>query len=86
MNNRPKIVIIVLSCITGVLSLIRIYLIVDTSTKGVEYSILQSEIERFRKENIKLRELILLESSLWVVKQKAEKEGFVEYESVYPVR
>lgn len=66
-----------------VLFIVRIYLVIELAVMNFEHSEIESELTRIQNENIRLREIILYESSLKRIEQKARLDGFVDGQFYY---
>lgn len=81
MPNRYP--VIILAIIIFLLQLAYIYAMNDLSTDSKGYQQMQDEIQGIRKENILLKEQLLINQSLTVIFEKAIKMGFKEGKAIY---
>ena len=76
--KRPVFILLFLIIIVIILSVVRVTLVNNLSTTGVELSQMQDQISSYQKQNVLLKEKYLQMASLTNLEKKAEKLGFVE--------
>lgn len=64
-----------------VLAVVRVAILNNISTTGIELVYLQNELTKYKKENVLLKEEYLAVSSLTTIDKKAKTLGFVEAKS-----
>jgi cell division protein FtsL len=75
--KRPIFIIFSLAFIVVVLSVVRVTMINNISTTGIEFSKLQKELETYKKQNELLKEQYLQASSFTNIEEKAKQLGFI---------
>lgn len=76
--KKPILFIILIITIIVSLSIIQVAVSNNLSTTGVELARIEEKIATYKKENVLLRQKLLIASSLDTIASKAAEMGFVE--------
>ncbi len=79
--KKPLFLIIFLLFVITSLSVIQVVLSNRLSTTGIELENLQTEIEKYKKENSLIEEKVLEASALISIESRAKASGFIESKS-----
>jgi cell division protein FtsL len=79
--KKPLLLITFFIAVIITLSVIQVAISNRISTAGIELENLQSQIEKYKKQNTLLEEKILEASALTNISKKAKALGFVDYKS-----
>lgn len=81
--RKPGIIVAILLLIVIALAVVQVMMTNILSTDGATLSNIQSEIARYKRDNALLKEEILANTSLTVIAEKAEKDGFAPSGQAY---
>lgn len=79
--KKPLLLIIFFIITIMILSTIQVGTSSKLSTTGLELEKLQAEIDKYKKENMIMEEIVLERSALTSVSKKAEQLGFIQSKS-----
>lgn len=81
MKRKPLVLISSIVLVIVTLSVVRVAILNSISTTGIELVHLQTELTRYKKENVLLKEEYLAVSSLSTIDKQAKSLGFVDTKS-----
>jgi cell division protein FtsL len=79
--KKPMILVSTIILVIVGLAVVRVAILNSISTTGIELVSLQTEVTKYKKENVLLKEEYLAVSSLTTIDQKAKALGFVDTKS-----
>lgn len=79
--KKSVVIFLSLVIITFVLSIVHVVVANVLSTTGVELDAIQTDLLKYKKENVILRESVLENASLYQIASKAAELGFVPSKS-----
>ncbi len=78
MKRKPLAIVGSFIFVIVVLSIVRVSILNSISTTGIELVNLQTDITKYKKENVLLKEEYLAVSSLTTIDKQAKSLGFVD--------